>query len=178
MSRKGLFAVKGTMKHVFLTLVLMGKAALACGTIPPNLWTLTLQAASQQGLEVELLGAVVWAESRYCADAVSPKGALGLGQLMPETALELGVDATDPAQNLAGSARYLREQWDRFGNVTLALAAYNAGPGTVKRYGGVPPYAETQAYVAKVLRSYQDFRVQTRPRKEGSRGLRVYSRHP
>ena len=166
------------MKVPLLTLFLTSQLALACGTIPPNLWTLTQQAATAQGLEVELLGALVWAESRYCADAVSPKGALGLGQLMPGTALELGVDAGDPAQNLAGSARYLREQWDRFGSVTLALAAYNAGPGTVRRYGGVPPYAETRAYVSAVLASYEDFRVQTRPREEVRRGLRVYSRQP
>lgn len=161
-----------------LVLLLTSQLALACGTIPPTLWTLTHRAATQQGLEVELLGALVWAESRYCVGAVSSAGALGLGQLMPGTASELGVDPTDPAQNLTGSARYLRKQWDRFGSLPLALAAYNAGPGKVERYGGIPPYAETQSYVGAVLASYDAFRAQTRTRKVVSRGLRVYSRYP
>lgn len=164
------------MKQVIFTLMLSGGAALACGTIPPDLWTLTRQAAVQQGLEPELLGAVVWHESRYCVDAVSPKGAVGLGQLMPATARELGVDATDPAQNLAGAARYLREQWNSFGDWTLALAAYNAGPGAVRRYGG-PPFAETREYVTLVLQSYGHLRSQLSS-QEVQRGLRVYSRHP
>ncbi|MGV8475861.1 lytic transglycosylase domain-containing protein, partial [Pseudomonas aeruginosa] len=75
-------------------------------------------------------------ESRGDPNAVSPKGARGLGQLMPATAAELGVDPTDPRQNIFGTARYLSQQLDRFGSVPLALAAYNAGPGTVERVGG------------------------------------------
>lgn len=123
-----------------------------------------------------MLGAVIWAESRYCVDAVSPQGALGLGQLMPGTARALNVDATDPAQNLAGSAHYLLEQYNTFGDWELALAAYNAGPGTVRRYGELPPYDETRRYVASVLQHYRDFRMQTQPREETRRGLGVYRR--
>jgi soluble lytic murein transglycosylase-like protein len=111
----------------------------------------------EERLEPELLGALTWVESRYCIDAVSPKGALGLGQLMPGTALELGVDPLDPAQNLSGAARYLRRQYDTFGEWDLALAAYNAGPGAVRRYGGVPPYAETEHYIQEVKRHYTRF---------------------
>ena len=78
---------------------------------------------------------------------MSHKGALGLAQLMPQTAAVLGVDPLDAAQNLEGGARYLRQQYNTFGDWRLALAAYNAGPGAVERYGDVPPYAETQSYV-------------------------------
>lgn len=115
----------------------------------------------------------MYTESRYCPDAVSPKGALGLGQLMPGTARELGVDPFDPAQNLAGAARYLRLQLDAFGSLELALAAYNAGPGAVRKHGGVPPFAETRAYVREVARLYGVFLTQ-RPAAEPV-GLRVFS---
>lgn len=99
-----------------------------------------------------LLEAVAWTESRFNTRAVSPKGAQGVMQLMPGTARMLGVDAADPAQNIQGGAAYLKSMLRAFdGDVVLALAAYNAGPGAVRRYGGVPPYAETQAYVERVL---------------------------
>ncbi|TNM69506.1 lytic transglycosylase [Streptomyces sp. NP160] len=97
-----------------------------------------------------LLSAVAKTESSYDPDAVSPAGARGLMQLMPGTARELGVDAHDPAQAVDGAARLLAKHLDRFGSLPLALAAYNAGPGNVSKYGGVPPFAETQAYVRKV----------------------------
>lgn len=165
------------MKVLMLALIIGGcQASLACKTIPLSLWNLTTVAAKEQGLETELLGALVWSESLYCEDVVSPKGALGLGQLMPATASELGVDPLDPGENLIGSARYLRAQIDTFGRLDHALAAYNAGPGAVKRWGGVPPYDETQSYVRAVLRHYQNFKVQTHARKEVERGLGVYHR--
>jgi soluble lytic murein transglycosylase-like protein len=99
-----------------------------------------------------LLEAVAYVESRFRHDAVSPKGARGMMQLMPQTAAELGVDPHDPEGNARGGADYLRRLVTMFGNnVELALAAYNAGPSAVLRYGGVPPYAETKAYVAAVM---------------------------
>ncbi|MEM1064871.1 MAG: lytic transglycosylase domain-containing protein, partial [Pseudomonadota bacterium] len=90
-------------------------------------------------------------ESGWNPRAESHKGAMGLAQLMPQTARLLRVDAWDPRQNLEGGARYLREQYERFGSWRLALAAYNAGPGAVERYGGVPPFRETQGYVRAIL---------------------------
>lgn len=119
-------------------------------------WTDT--AAIIFGLDGDLVRAVVWVESRYCSDVVSPKGAIGLGQLMPNTALELGIDPLDPEQNLWGTAKYLRMGYDTFGDWTLALAAYNAGPANVRRYGDVPPFAETRRYVWEVLSVYADLK--------------------
>ena len=86
-------------------------------------------------------------ESGWNASAKSHKGAIGLAQLMPQTAKNLRVDPHDPQQNLEGGARYLSRQYRKFGSWRLALAAYNAGPEAVKKYGGVPPYKETQNYV-------------------------------
>ena len=107
--------------------------------------------ARNHGLAPGLLEAVAWQESRGRMSAVSVKGALGVMQLMPGTAAELGVDPSDLADNIRGGAEYLRRQLDRFGSVPLALAAYNAGPGAVIRYGGIPPYRETRDYVAKIM---------------------------
>ena len=90
-------------------------------------------------------------ESAYRQDAVSSAGAIGLGQLTPATARELGVDPQDPLQNLDGSARYLAIMLETFGDPRLALAAYNAGPDAVRQYGGIPPYRETQNHVARVM---------------------------
>ncbi len=149
------------MKRVTLTLLMTLSTALACGEISPQAWAMTQGAAATNGLEPELLAALVWQESRYCADAVSPKGAVGLGQLMPDTASELGVDARDPAANLDGAARYLVAQWDRFGRWDLALAAYNAGPEAVATWGDIPPFAETQRFVPAVLAHYRRFKAQT-----------------
>jgi soluble lytic murein transglycosylase-like protein len=108
-------------------------------------------AARSHGIDPGLLEAVAWQESRGRMSAVSPKGALGVMQLMPTTASELGVRADDVADNIRGGAMYLRRQIDRFGSVPLALAAYNAGPGAVLRYQGIPPYRETRDYVAKIM---------------------------
>jgi soluble lytic murein transglycosylase-like protein len=108
-------------------------------------------AAGAHGIPAGLFLRLVEQESGWNPDAVSVKGALGLAQLMPQTARALGVDPLDPVQNLEGGARYLRAQFETFGSWQLALAAYNAGPGAVTRHGGVPPYAETQNYVQVIL---------------------------
>lgn len=112
-------------------------------------------AAARHGLDPKLLHALVVTESAYRPDALSPVGAGGLTQLMPGTALELGVrDRFDPVENLRGGADYLARQIRRFGDLRLALAAYNAGPARVARLGRVPDIAETQAYVATVVDCY------------------------
>ncbi len=99
-----------------------------------------------------LFRALVEAESSYNPTAVSPKGAYGLGQLMPDTARALGVDPRDPSQNLDGAARYLLAQLATFKDIDLALAAYNAGPHRVLKYSGIPPFAETRDYIARIHR--------------------------
>lgn len=118
----------------------------------PSVYKSTIEGlASRYGIPSSLLMSVVHTESRFNQGAVSPTGAIGLMQLMPGTARDLGVDPTDSMQNLEGGARYLKQQLDRFGSVPLALAAYNAGPNAVKKYGGVPPFKETRDYVDKVM---------------------------
>lgn len=108
--------------------------------------------ARENGVDPDLFLRMIQQESSFKPAARSEKGAQGLAQLMPATAAELGVDPNDPIQNLTGGARYLKQQLDTFnGDTALALAAYNAGAGAVRKHGGVPPYAETQAYVAKIL---------------------------
>lgn len=112
---------------------------------------LASQIAAEEGVPADLFLKLVNQESRFRPDALSPKGAMGLAQLMPGTAQELGVDPSDPVQNLRGGARYLRQQLNTFGDPALALAAYNAGPGAVRKYGGIPPFRETQNYVSTIL---------------------------
>lgn len=113
------------------------------------------RAATDAGLDPRLLAAMVWQESRFQSDAVSRSGALGLTQLMPGTADGLGVDPSDPVQNLSGGARYLAWTIEEFGSIELGLAAYNAGPGRVREADGIPNIAETQAYVPRVLDYYK-----------------------
>ncbi|WP_371171107.1 lytic transglycosylase domain-containing protein [Aliiroseovarius sp. 2305UL8-7] len=114
---------------------------------------LAKSAARKHGIPQDLFLRLVQQESGWNARARSHKGAIGLAQLMPFTARKLGVNPHDPAQNLEGGARYLRQQYDRFRSWRLALAAYNAGPGAVQKYSGVPPYKETRGYVRAILGS-------------------------
>ena len=114
------------------------------------------EAARKYEVDPKLLSAVAEAESGGNQSAVSPTGAVGVMQLMPDTAASLGVDPYDEKQNIEGGAKYLRQMLDSFGgDVRKAVAAYNAGPQAVHDYGGVPPYRETQSYVNRVLDLYQ-----------------------
>lgn len=136
----------------------LGQARAATAAAPSptegRFGALIARAAARYGVDEDLVHAVVQAESDYDPTCRSHCGATGLMQLMPGTARALGVsDATDPTQNIDGGVRYLRQQLDRFKDVDLALAAYNAGPGAVQRHGGVPPYRETQAYVKRVMQT-------------------------
>jgi len=119
---------------------------------------LAAQAAKKYLLPDSFVRSVMRAESGFQPNAVSPKGAIGLMQLMPDTARELGVDPRNPSQNVDGGAQYLRALLAKYENdpnqVLLALAAYNAGPGAVDRYHGVPPYRETREYILRVLKNW------------------------
>jgi soluble lytic murein transglycosylase-like protein len=110
-------------------------------------------AARKHGIPENLFLRLVQQESAWKPNARSHKGAMGLAQLMPGTARKLGVNPRDPAQNLEGGARYLSQMYAKFGSWRLALAAYNAGPGAVEKYNGIPPYRETKNYVRKILGS-------------------------
>ena len=116
------------------------------------------EAATTYGVDVNLLTAIAKQESNFKADAVSSAGAIGIMQFMPATAESLGVsNPYDARENIMGGAKYIRQMLDRYdGDVTLALAAYNAGSGNVAKYGGVPPFTETQNYVAKVTANYEN----------------------
>lgn len=144
-----------------------GAVALSHLSSPTGPWTAALPAAGQQwapaieraatdaGVDPRLVAAMVWQESGFQPDAVSKSGAIGLAQLMPATAEGLGVDPHDPLQNLDGGARYLAWTIREFGSLELGLAAYNAGPGTVRNADGIPDIPETQAYVPRVLNYYR-----------------------
>jgi len=114
-------------------------------------YQMAIRMAEAYDIPKQLFFNLVTAESNWDPVIVSPRGAIGLAQLMPGTAEELGVDPWDALENLDGGARYLSKQYRMFGTWELALAAYNAGPGAVARYDGIPPYAETEEYVKKIL---------------------------
>jgi soluble lytic murein transglycosylase-like protein len=131
--------------------------------VPPEQISALVNAnAGAWGVDPALVKAIIANESGFDANATSKTGAQGLMQLEPSTAAELGVsNAYDPAQNVWGGTRYIRGLLDRFhGDTRLALAAYNAGPQAVEKYGGVPPYAQTQNYVQNVLGSYEKYKMQ------------------
>lgn len=127
---------------------------------PPAIDQLAQQSGTAWGVDPSLVKAIIANESGFDPTATSRTGAQGLMQLEPSTASELGVsNAYDPVQNVWGGTRYIRGLLDRFGgNLPLAIAAYNAGPGAVEKYGGVPPYAQTQHYVQNVLATYRRYK--------------------
>ncbi len=121
-----------------------------------------------------LVSAIMAVESDFNPKVVSDKGAIGLMQLMPETASELGVNPYNLNQNVEGGTRYIKQMLEKFsGDLKLALAAYNAGPNAVIRHGGIPPYAETQNYVLKVLKNYEAYLKQDAGKAEESAGLKA-----
>ena len=132
---------------------------IAVAVTAPTPQELITRAAIHAGLPPAIVHSIARAESGYREDAVSPKGAIGLMQLMPKTAAELNVDPRDPAQNAEAGARYLRDLLQKYENdphqVSKAVAAYNAGPGAVDKYHGIPPYPETVQYVNRVLKQYE-----------------------
>lgn len=141
----------------------LGDSATGNGAViaaPGELEPFISSSANTYGVNPNLVKAVIANESGFRVNAVSPVGAQGLMQLMPGTAASLGVgDSFNALQNIAGGTRYLRGLYDRFGDWRLAVAAYNAGPGAVTKYGGVPPYRETEQYVANVMDSYNRYQA-------------------
>jgi len=130
------------------------------------------KAAARYKIPAELVRAVIWAESAGDGGAISSAGAIGLMQLMPRTAGEMYVeDPVDPAQNIMGGTRYLRWLANQFnGDMMLTLAAYNAGPEAVRKYGGIPPFEETREYVKRVIAYYQQLRAQRKVAKQQPKG--------
>jgi len=131
--------------------------------VPPGIDALIQKVAREEGMDPDLVRAVVGVESDFNPSALSPSGAMGLMQLMPKTAALYGVENPwDPYQNLKAGTRYLKHLLNRFNNdLELALAAYNAGPTTVKNYGGVPPYSSTKRYISKVMQRYPSTTTKT-----------------
>lgn len=138
--------------EIFVPDVAVADPQLHAQLVPESYKAKVAELAVRFDLSPTLIEALVWQESRWRHEAVSPVGARGLAQLMPGTARDMGVDIHDPFQNLEGGARYLRIQLNRFeGNLALALAAYNCGPERVARVNGIPAIRETQLYVASIM---------------------------
>jgi soluble lytic murein transglycosylase-like protein len=157
--REALFSLtsKRTLRTSAYGPVLFDSSARVTARMPAYLSSLIEEAARREGLDPRLVAAVAARESAYNPNAVSRVGAGGIMQLMPATARFLGIDDLfDPRANVFGGTRYLRTLLDTFGgDLDLALAAYNAGPGAVQKYNGVPPYRETQQYVKVIRASYE-----------------------
>ena len=130
---------------------LIPKPAAPVRATPQEVASAIAESSARHVVPQHVVEAVAWQESRFNQAAVSPKGAMGVMQLMPTTASSLGVNPADLRANIDGGVAYLAQQLRRFGDLRLALAAYNAGPEAVVRYGGVPPYAETRTYVSAIL---------------------------
>lgn len=149
-------AVGGPLEPIYITYAPGGAAASGSVSTQINLSAIIMREAARNNFDPYLVQVLIYHESGYNNYAVSPAGAQGLMQLMPGTGQRLGVtDPFNPYQNVAAGVRYLREQYDAFGDINLALAAYNAGPGAVSAYGGVPPFAETINYVRCIMSEYQ-----------------------
>ncbi len=134
---------------------------MAVPSTPASLEQAIAAGSQRYRIDPDLISSVIHAESNFNAHAVSPKGAQGLMQLMPETASSLGIsNPFDPKANVDGGTRYLRELIERYNfDLVKALAAYNAGPKRVEQYGGVPPYRETRAYVARIVRDFNNKKI-------------------
>lgn len=161
---------RGNPEHVELTLqyapiAVPARFRAAAAAAPAEVGEIVAHYSRQYRLPPNLVLAVIKAESNFNAAAVSPAGARGLMQLMPGTAAEMGVsNISDPAENIAGGTQYLSKMLQLFnGDTTLALAAYNAGPGAVMKHNGVPPYKETRTYIERVNTYYADFERGARP---------------
>jgi soluble lytic murein transglycosylase-like protein len=139
--------------------------AVASAASPPSVTELISAAGNKHQIDPDFVASVIRAESGFNPRAVSPKGARGLMQLMPQTAAKLGVqNSFDPGANIDGGTRYLRGLLEQYnGDAVRALAAYNAGPQRVTQYGGVPPYHETRAYVARVIRDFNQKKIAADP---------------
>ncbi len=130
--------------------------------LTPEIGSIIMEKSGKHQIDPLLVSAIMAVESDFNPRAVSDKGAVGLMQLMPETAEELGVNPHNLSQNIEGGTLYIKQMLDKFsGDLKLALAAYNAGPNAVLRHGGIPPFAETQSYVLKVLKNYETYLKQS-----------------